>query len=491
VEILFFSSELAPWSKTGGLADVAGALPQALAAQGHSVTAISPLYGGPGRAGLTPLPVRVPLTLGEQQFEAELFEAPLGAARALFVYHPALFARPGIYGEGGKDFPDNPLRFAFLCQAGLQAARALGRRAAIVHANDWETGPAILSVALDRAPQRRFAEEAPAPATVFTVHNLAYQGLFPPELLPQLGWPSWLLDPGGRRQVEFYQQVSFLKAGLSFADAITTVSPTYAKEICTPEHGAGLDGLLRERRADLRGILNGIDPKIWDPAGDPHLPARFSAKSLGGKQRCKAELQAELGLPVSAERPLFVAVTRLVDQKGFDLLLPCLDKAFLGQAQVALLGSGDAALERALSDRQRAFPKSLAVRLGFDDPLAHRLQGGGDFLLMPSRYEPCGLAQLYALRYGTIPVVHATGGLADTVADAGEDLSSGTGIAFKAPTEISLRWALARALRAFRHRGFPALRRRAMAQDFSWDSSAAQYLSLYRSLMQRPALPTE
>jgi starch synthase len=487
LEILFFSSEVAPWSKTGGLADVAGSLPQSLAARGHAVTVVSPLYGGPGQAeGLKAVPVRVPVALGDDTFEAELFEAPLGAARVLFIYHPALFQRRELYGAAGHDFPDNATRFAFLCQAGLQAARALGLKPDVVHANDWQTGPAVLGVALDREPRRRFAEERVGPATVFTIHNLAYQGLFPPEVLAQLGWPPWLLDPGRRQQVEFYHQVSFLKAGLAFADAITTVSPTYAEEICTPEQGAGLDGLLLERRVDLHGILNGIDPKIWDPSSDPHLPAWYGAKKLEGKAICKARLQAELGLKVDAEIPLFVAVTRLVDQKGFDLLVPCLDKKFLGRAQVALLGTGDTVLEQALNDRQRAFPGSLAVRLGFDEPLAHRLQAGGDFLLMPSRYEPCGLAQMYALRYGTVPVVHATGGLADTVADASANLSRGTGLTFAAPTVAALREALERALRAFRHKGLTALRRRGMSQDFSWDSSATKYLALYRSLMQRP-----
>ncbi len=475
--ILFLSSEVAPWSKTGGLADVASSLPLALARRGYQVTVVSPLYGGlsQSRFPLRSTGVAVRIQIGRAPIGLELFEALRAPVRWIFLSSPALFGRPGLYGEGGVDYPDNALRFAALSEGALAAARALDQWPDLVHANDWQTAPAILQIS--RLPARR-------PRTVFTIHNLAFQGLFDPGVLDQLGWPSSLFD---FQALEFYGRLSFIKAGLVYADALTTVSPTYAEEICTPELGCGLDGLLRSRRAHLHGILNGIDDAEWDPAGDPALPIRYDADHLREKARCKEALQLELGLPQDPSRPLFTSIGRLTQQKGVDLLIGALDRSLLERAQVAILGSGDPLLERGLQERREAFPTSLVVRTGFDEGLAHRLEAGGDFFLMPSRFEPCGLNQLYSLRYGTPPIVRATGGLADTVIDAPADLSTGNGFAFVPAESGALRQAMERAIAAFANpRALEALRRRGMAEDHSWGSSAAHFDRLYGSLLSDP-----
>ena len=474
MQILFLSSEVAPWSKTGGLADVAAALPLALSRRGHQVTVVSPLYGSLDRqrfpirsTGLT-----VHVQLGPTPVAFELFEAARGAVRWIFLSNPALFERPALYGEGGVDYPDNALRFAALSEGALAAARVLGCWPDILHANDWQTGPAVLRISQLLGPR---------PHAVFTVHNLSFQGLFVPATLDQLGWPTKLFDSEG---LEFYGQLSFIKAGLVYGDALTTVSPTYADEICAPDLGCGLDGLLRSRRAELHGILNGIDTKEWNPAANPALPATYGPDRLQGKAACKRALQGELGLPQDSSRPLFTLIGRLTQQKGVDLVIDTLDRSLLDRAQVAILGSGDPAFERALRDRAKAFPESLAVRTGFDEGLAHRFEAGGDFFLMPSRFEPCGLNQMYSLRYGTPPIVRATGGLADTVIDASADLSSGNGFVFGPAEAGALRQALERAIAAFSTpRALESLRRRAMAEDHSWEASAERFEVLYQSLL--------
>ncbi len=473
MEVLFLSPEVAPWSKTGGLGDVAGALPRALARLGHQVTVVSPRYASIAPTAPAPasLGVRVSVELAEGPIVFTLYEATLDRVRWIFLDEPGLFGRRGLYGEGGTDYPDNAVRFAAFSTGALAAARALGRTPDVVHANDWQTAPAILLGRLGSGPR---------PRTVFTIHNLAFQGLFPPEVLGSLAWPASLLTPDG---LEFYGKVSFIKAGIAYADVITTVSRTYASEIATPEHGCGLDGLLRHRRGALVGIVNGIDTEVWDPGRDPLLPATYRrpAGRRDGKARCKAALQEELGLPVEADVPLFASVGRLTRQKGTDLLLDVLDEGLLGRAQVALLGTGDRDLETALGARAVAHGRSLAVRIAFDEGLAHRMTAGADFFLMPSRFEPCGLNQLYALRYGTPPVVRATGGLGDTVLDASPDLASGTGFVFGPAEPAALRAAIARAQGAFENpAGLLELRRRGMAEDHSWEVAAARYDHLYR-----------
>jgi starch synthase len=393
-----------------------------------------------------------------------------------FVENERLFgARRGIYGDGGGDYPDNAERFTFLARAALALPAAAGMRPRIVHANDWQTGllPFLLRHEHARDPALAGAR------TVFTIHNLAYQGVFPKEVVPHLGLP-W--NVFRHEAMEFFDQLSFMKAGLTFADALTTVSPTYAREILTPEGGAGLDALLRHRRADLQGILNGIDVEEWDPATDPHLPAHFSARALGGKARCKAALQRELGLPERADVPLVAMVSRLAEQKGVNLVVAALPDLILRDVQVAVLGSGERQYEAAFVTAARDRPDRMAARIGFDEALAHRLEAGADAFLMPSRFEPCGLNQMYSLRYGTVPIVRAVGGLEDTVEDY-DGWNRGTGFKFRDYTPAALLLAVRRALETWRdRRAWRGIVSRGMAQDFSWNRSAASYEALYGTL---------
>jgi len=340
-----------------------------------------------------------------------------------------------------------------------------------VHGHDWQAGPAILFA------KQRWGD-LPAPKTVFTLHNLAFQGLFPEKVVDELGLPRHYYHPEG---FEYYGQASFLKAGLALADRLSTVSPTYAKEIQTPEHGLGFDGLLRARNKVFHGILNGVDYDIWNPEKDIHLPATYSAAAPAGKKKCKSELQRELGLPVRADVPLCGSVSRLTDQKGFDLILGALPSLLEGEMQYALLGSGDPALESAFRQLQVRFPKKLAVRIGYDEPLAHRIEAGCDLYVMPSKFEPCGLNQMYSLRYGTPPIVRATGGLDDTIVDFDARSRSGTGFKFESYEAGALGECWRRGLVAWRHGDdFAALVKRAMAQDFSWARAAEAYTHLYR-----------
>jgi len=474
MEILFVASEVAPWSKTGGLGDVAGALPRALAARGHAVTVVSPRYGGidaPAHGFVRTDPaVRV-------RGEATAAWMKEGRPEFVLLEHERFFgSRKGIYGEGGHDYGDNAERFAHLTRAALALPAAMGKRPRVVHANDWQTG--LLPFLLRH-------EHGQDPAlvgtrTVFTIHNLAYQGFFPKQLVPFLGlpWDVFRLDA-----MEFHDQLNFMKAGLTFADVLTTVSPQYAKEILTPDAGAGLDPVLRQRRADLHGILNGIDVSEWDPARDPHLPAHYSSRDLSGKAICKAALQGELGLPVRPDVPLVAMVSRLVDQKGIDLVVATLPDLLGREVQLAVLGSGSHAYEDAFRRGAAARPDRMAARIGFDEALAHRIEAGADVFLMPSRYEPCGLNQMYSLRYGTVPVVRAVGGLEDTVEDF-DGWNRGTGFKFREYTPQALMLAVRRALDAYRdRRAWRALVVRGMSQDFSWDRSARSYEGLYRMLV--------
>ena len=474
MEILFVASEVAPWSKTGGLGDVAAALPDALAARGHAVSIVTPRYGSidPARLGLHALhrAVRVdgePTTLWVKK----------GKAPVYFVEHERFFgSRTGLYGGGQTDYPDNAERFAYLARAALALPAALGLRPRIVHVNDWQTGlvPFLL---------RHEHRDDPALAgsrSVFTIHNLAYQGVFPKEVVPALGLP-WNVFRW--EQMEFHDALSFLKAGLVFVDALTTVSPTYAKEILGPEAGHGLDALLRTRERDLSGILNGIDVHQWDPERDHHLVAPFSAADLSGKVAGKAALQRELGLAVRPDVPLLAIVSRLADQKGIDLVMASLPELIARDVQLAVLGSGRTDWENALREASAAHPGQVGVRIGFDEGLAHRIEAGADVFLMPSRFEPCGLNQMYSLRYGTVPVVRAVGGLEDTVRDY-DGAGGGTGFKFRDYTPAAMMTAVRRALETYRDRkAWRGLMERGMAEDNSWEHSAQGYEALYRRLL--------
>ncbi|MCP3103604.1 glycogen synthase GlgA [Myxococcus sp. K15C18031901] len=475
MKILFISSEVAPFSKTGGLGDVAGALPAALAALGHDVKVVTPRYRDvrdTGRLSPTGHSLQLRFPFGEQG-------GPILSARlsekleVLFLENAAFYGdRPGLYGDAFGEFGDNARRFAYLSVGALQAAQRLGFIPDIVHANDWQTG--LVPVALRRGFQSTALSRA---KSVFTIHNLAYQGHFSKHVMAELGLPWDLFTADGG--LEFYDTVNLLKGGLVFSDAITTVSPTYAREIQTPEQGYGLDGLLRHRAHRLTGILNGIDTQEWNPVTDPHLPARYSARELDGKDRCKRELLSRFGLAWS-DAPVFGIVSRLAWQKGVDLLLEALPVALQADIRFVAVGSGEAPLEEGLRALQARFPKQVSVHLGFDTALSHLVEAGADFFLMPSRYEPCGLNQMYSLRYGTVPVVRATGGLVDTV----EGGLGGNGILFEAFHKAALVAAFRRALALYADPPrLTEFRRRGMDKDFSWDASASRYVALYQSLV--------
>ena len=478
MRVLFAASEVFPLAKTGGLADVCASLPRALQDLGHEVVIALPAYPQAldrlaAREPAVPLPdlpgVELP---GVALIPGRL---PDGGPRVLLIDAPRWFARPGgPYGDAeGRDWPDNAERFHGFARA-LQAIAldraGLGWRPDLVHCHDWQTGlvPALLSP----EPER--------PATVLTVHNQSYLGRFGRTQFDALGLPEAWWHPDA---LEFYGDFSFLKAGLVFADQLTTVSPTYARELQQPEHGCGLDGLLRGRAGDFTGILNGIDTAVWNPATDPHLARCYDADDVdAGKRANKVALQAELGLAVVGEVPLLVLVSRLVEQKGIDLVVELIARWRERPLQWALLGNGEPRWEEQLRALAAALPDRVAVRIGYDEALAHRLEAAGDFFLMPSRFEPCGLNQMYSQRYGTIPVVHRTGGLADSVVDvfaAGD--GTGTGLVFDTPDVATLAATLERGLSLYRNRAaWNALRRSAMAADFGWARSAAAYLEVYR-----------
>ncbi|WP_342356710.1 glycogen synthase GlgA [Novosphingobium aerophilum] len=476
LKVLSVASEAVPWVKTGGLADVAGALPAALAPHGVAATTLIPGY----RDVLARLGKR-PRTAHKW---ADLFGGParLLARDAMLVLDaPHLFDRPGRpYGDdAGHDWPDNWRRFAAFARAAADVAggAAKGLRFDLLHAHDWQAGlaPAYL----------RFAPVAgskPVPA-VMTIHNMAFQGYFPAEVFPQLGLPrqAWAMDG-----VEYHGGVGLLKAGLESAQAITTVSPTYAREIRQPEFGMGLDGLIRARGQAVHGIVNGIDGAEWNPETDPAIAARYTAATLPDRSANRAALAAEFGLE-AGDGPLFIVVSRLTWQKGMDVLLEALDHLVWLGGRLALLGSGDAALEAGFHAAAARHPGRIGVRIGYDEALSHRMQAGGDAILVPSRFEPCGLTQLYGLRYGCVPVVARTGGLADTVIDANVAalaIGAATGVQFDGVHPAALKAALDRTLALWRcPEDWQALQRAGMAQDFSWARSGGAYAALYRQLV--------
>jgi starch synthase len=464
--VLLIGSEAVPFAKTGGLADVLGALPAALARQGWDVTLALPRYRGV-HAGV-PLE-EFPVTVGGFTRRAAVSEAPLGAgARAWLVGCPDLFERDTLYGAGNVDYPDNARRFAFLNRAALELAGRRGRPS-VVHAHDWQ---AALAPVYLRTMYASHPVLAGVP-TVLTIHNLAYQGVFEADWLPRLDLPWELLTID---RLEYWGKISVLKGGINDADVITTVSRRYAEEIQTPEFGFGFDGILRRRAANLVGILNGIDTAEWNPATDAHLPRPFSAADLKGKRAAKAAVLERYEFPAEGEalrRPIVGMISRMVDQKGFDLIAAIADELPRRDATFLVLGTGEAQYQDMWRHLAIAHPDRIGVTIGFDEALAHLIEGGADMFLMPSRFEPCGLNQLYSLRYGTVPVVHAVGGLADTVTEQ-------TGFVFREYSSAALLDALDRAIAAFANpTSWRARQAAGMAQDHSWDRSAAEYVKIY------------
>ncbi|MDQ7828829.1 MAG: glycogen synthase GlgA [Armatimonadota bacterium] len=479
MKVLFAVAEAVPYVKTGGLADVAGALPAALRGLGHDVRLVLPRYRAVSPAGLDRAqPLRLPI--GGRTVEGAVLTttSPAGVP-VYFVDCPPFFDRPGVYGDGVRDYEDNLVRFAFFSQAALVVAETLFAPD-LVHAHDWHAALVAAYV------HRRRCTRQPAWPVLFTVHNVAMQGVFPGEQFGFLGLPAEYFTPEG---LEFWGQVNCLKAGLVYADVLSTVSETYAREIQTPEYGAGLDGVLRRRSADLFGVLNGVDYTRWDPRVAPHLPARYGPDDLEGKRRCKRALQRERGLRPLPYAPLVGMVSRLTEQKGCDLVTAVLPWLVAQGAQFVLLGTGEARYQERFEALARAHPRRVAVAFGFDEPLAHRIEAGADFFLMPSRFEPSGLNQLYSMRYGTLPVVRRTGGLADSVVDATPDAVAqgrATGFVFDAYAPEALQTALSRALAAYRDGPtWYRLQQTAMRQDFSWDRSARRYADLYALTVER------
>jgi len=463
------SSEAAPFAKTGGLADVVGALPAALAEFGDQAAVVLPRYGSIDLKTARRVWDRLYVHFGPAMYETTIYQAP-ATCPVYLVDCPELFDRKGFYGESGLDYPDNHIRFAVFARAALGVARNLFRTE-IFHCHDWQSGlvPAYLRTTFSTDPTFLGCR------TLFTIHNLGYQGLFPKTAAGEVGLEPGLLVPDG---MEFFGQLSYIKGGIAYADALNTVSPTYAREIQTPEYGFGLDGALRARSAQLSGILNGVDYQEWSPDADPHIPARYSAEDISGKATCKRQLLAEFGLPEGAmDRPLLGIVSRFTRQKGTDLIAEIAAQVVGLDAYLVALGTGEREYEDFFRAMQQQFPGRVAVKVGFDNGLAHRVEAGSDMFLMPSRYEPCGLNQIYSLRYGTVPVVRATGGLDDTIEE-------GTGFKFAEYTGTALLGAIRGAVAAYADReGWQAMMHRGMEKDFSWRTSAAAYSALYRRLL--------
>ncbi len=476
MRVLVVASECYPLAKTGGLADVVGALPPALATLGHDVLTLVPGYPS------------VFAALGDAReidTYAELYGGPArilrgraGGLDVAVVDAPHLFDRPGepYVGPDGHEWDDNGFRFAALAVVARELA--LGRvpeiTVDVVHAHDWQSGLVPAYLALD--PRAR-------PASVMTIHNLSFQGQMPAAWLGRLGLPSHAFSPAG---VEYYGSIGFLKAGLYYADQLTTVSPTYAREIQGSLWGMGMEGLLAERAGDLTGIVNGIDTTVWDPAADALVEPHYDAGTLERRAEHKAMVQARFGLEPDPQRPLFATVSRLAWQKGTDVLLEALDGLVAAGGQLAILGSGDPGMEQRCAAAASVYPGRVATWFGYDEALAHRLQAGADAMVVASRFEPCGLTQLYALRYGCVPVVAATGGLVDTVTDADADPEHGTGLVFAAGDADALRGAFHRAAALWQDRDrWRALQGRGMAADLGWERAARAYVAVYERALAR------
>ncbi|MCX6544348.1 MAG: glycogen synthase GlgA [Acidobacteria bacterium] len=478
--VLMVVSEALPYAKTGGLGDVGGALPAALARLGCAVTVVTPRYrrvdGGDQvvsfDAGSWPgaPDVRVVQRTHED------------GVRVWLVDCPALFDREGIYGDAAGDYPDNDRRFAVLSRAGLETAARLGWRPSVVHAHDWQTGlvPAYLKYRYQNNPTLAGV------ATVFTIHNLAYQGLFAAQSLPalDLGWESFTGDG-----LEFWRQVSFLKSGINFSDVVTTVSGRYAQEIQTAEYGCGFEGVLQQRSGVLVGIPNGIDTAAWNPASDPWLPASYTARDPSGKAAVKQVLLERCGIKGADQpaRPVVGMVSRMVDQKGLDLIEAAVSDLMHLDATFVILGTGLPHYEQMWRKLQAQHPDRVSVTVGFSEEMAHLIEGGADIFLMPSRFEPCGLNQMYSLRYGTVPVVRATGGLDDTVQQADAATGKGTGFKFKEYSPHAMLAALEAAVDAFGHRDvWRKIQVAGMKEDHSWDRSAREYVKIYQRAGLKP-----
>jgi starch synthase len=478
MKIALIASEVTPFAKTGGLADVLGTLSVAIQQLGNEVFVIAPAYGSVLRGGFTlrETSMQFSVPVGDRTVPAEILESSIGnRVTVYFIRADQYFDREFLYSTPTGDYSDNSERFVFFSRAALELLQH--RPADIVHCHDWQT--ALVTVYL-RTQAARYSEVSRA-KTVFTIHNLGFQGIFGPADWPLLNLDGSLFTP---QFFEFYGNINFVKGALIFADELTTVSPSYAAEILTPEQGFGLEGVLRQRAGDLVGILNGVDYQLWNPWTDPFLTDHYGENSLSQKSACKEKLRRIVGLPDREDTPIIGMISRLTPQKGVDLVAGMLDTLMARGVQLILLGNGDVRYENFFLASMARFPDQIAVRIGFDEPLAHHIEAGADIFLMPSLYEPCGLNQMFSLKYGTIPVVRAVGGLKDTVQQCDVGANSGTGFLFEPYTSGALLAAVDECLAVYRNRpAWSALQRRAMGMDFSWNRSAKNYTDLYLQLV--------
>jgi starch synthase len=480
LKILFASSEVAPFAKTGGLADVSSSLPEALASSGNQVRVVMPLYRSveEGDFKLKPLEksLAVPFKGGSLKTEV-FFTYKKRNPQIYFIKRDEFFDRRGLYGTAEGDYFDNPERFIFFSQAVLHLSKVLNFQPDILHCNDWQTAlvPVYLKSLYKNDP---FFTKS---GTVFTIHNLAYQGVFPPGYMGISGLPSELFSMKG---LEYYGKMNFMKGGILFSDVITTVSERYAQEIQTPEYGYGLEGVLRDRKADVLGVLNGVDYSTWNPKTDLHLAANYDARDSEGKKRCKEELMKIFRFKRKQRVPLIGMISRLADQKGFDILSEGIDDLLRLDLYLVLLGTGDEKYEKQLSELGRRHKSRFGVRIAFDNVLAHKIEAGSDMFLMPSRYEPCGLNQMYSLKYGTIPVVRATGGLDDTITEFDTETGKGNGFKFSEYSSRAMLKKIQEALRVYQDdKLWLKLMKNAMKEDFSWKKSAVKYERMYKKIV--------
>lgn len=483
LRVLFVTPEAVPFAKTGGLADVAGALPKYLTPLGCEIILVMPYYRKVKQSGVPIefLGEEIEVSIGEEVFPAEIYRGSLTPEIPVyFIGRDEFFDREYLYSTPKGDYFDNAERFIFFSKAVLKLCHHLNISPDLIHHHEWQTGliPAYLQSIHREDPL--FSRTA----VVFTIHNIAYQGLFRKEKFRLTGLPLEMYHPEG---IEFWERINFMKAGIVYADVINTVSKKYSQEIQTPEFGYGLDGILRKRKEDLYGILNGVDYKEWDPSRDPHLIAHYDLNDLSGKRECKRDLLQRLGLPSTLEKvPLIGMISRLADQKGFDLLMEILDELFSLDIGFVLLGTGEQKYHDLFRQVAQKYPQKAAIRITFDEPLAHQIEAGADLFLMPSKYEPCGLNQIYSLRYGTIPIVRATGGLDDTITNYDPATGKGNGFKFIHYNAKEFLDQIKLAIHFyFQPEHWRRLIHNAMSSDFSWERSAKEYLQLYQMALNK------
>ena len=476
MHIAFVASEMAPFAKSGGLADVVGALPAAMTRMGHQATCVLPLYGAIDRKKwkLAATQKTVDVSVGKKTVPAKVFWASHVGVDVFFIEHGAYWDRAGLYGDGSADYVDNAERFAFFCRAALTLLDGLETAPQVIHAHDWQA--ALIPVYLSEQGADYPRLSSMATGTVFTIHNLAYQGLFDADCKPVLGLPKSMFS---MQEMEFHGRVNLMKGGIVRADAITTVSPAYAKEVLTPAFGCGLEGVIGTRKDNFTGILNGIDTAVWNPETDPELVSHFGPDQLAARAPNREALMASLGIWNNGD-PIIGLVGRLVDQKGLNLVLAVLDDIIAMGANLAVVGTGDPAIEEALQRAVRSHPARVGVKIGFDDALARIIYAGADLFLMPSGFEPCGLSQLIAMHYGCPPIVHRVGGLADTVEPYKKGTDTATGFGFDRFTADGLLACVKQAVETVRQpKIFDRIQHNAMTHDVSWDASARQYEAVY------------